>query len=128
MNGDISFSEVHSDYQLWNNELHFYHEELIILQKDLDELIARNTSLQLSDEAFLYQNQFVRMDDHLVILLHNLKSAEASMAILARTETPVDLSTMPVRDHWLLGQKITGFKKDFESLKYKYKMFQLKLY
>ena len=128
MNGDIFFSEVHSDYQLWNNELHFYHEELIILQKDLDELIARNTSLQLSDEAFLYQNQFVRMDDHLVILLHNLKSAEASMAILARTGTPVDLSTMAVRDHWQLGQKITGFKKDFESLKHKYKMFQLKLY
>lgn len=128
MNENISFAQLHGDYQLWNKELRFYHEELTILQKHLDGQIARNTSLQLSDEASLFQNQFARMGDLLAILLHDLKYALASMSIIAKNGMSVELSSFSVRDHWQLGQKITGFKNDFETLKHKYKMFQLKLY
>lgn len=125
---NVSIAQLHNDYQLWNNELRFHEEELTTLQKQLDELIARNTSLQLSDEASMFQNQFVRMGDFLITLLHDLEYAKASMGILAKTGTPADFSAISVHNHWQLGQNITGFKKDFESLKHKYKMFQLKLY
>ncbi len=128
MNENISFAQLHGDYQLWNKELRFYHEELTILQNHLDGQIARNTSLQLSDEASLFQNQFARMGDLLAILLLDLKYAMASMSIIAKTGISVDLSSFSIRDHWQMGQKITDFKKDFESFKHKYKMFQLKLY
>ncbi|SHF48668.1 hypothetical protein [Flavisolibacter ginsengisoli] len=128
MEQNNSFTQAHLDNQLWLNELRFYSDETAIFQKHLEELISRNTSLQESDEAGYFQNQFARMSDQVTNMLNELQSAEAKMAMYAKSDRTADLENIIVADHYQFRDSINNFKKEYETFKEKFKKFESDLY
>ena len=123
-----SFTQAHVDNQLWLNELRFYLDETQIFQKHLDELISRNTSLQESDEAIFFQNQFARFSDLITNMENELQSAGTKMSMYAKSDRSADLENVIVADHYQFRNTITGFKQEYEALKNKFKKFETELY
>jgi len=123
-----SFTQAHVDNQLWLNELRFYRDETQIFQKHLDELISRNTSLQESDEAIFFQNQFARFSDLITNMENELQSAGTKMSMYAKSDRSADLENVIVADHYQFRNTITGFKQEYEALKNKFKKFETELY
>jgi hypothetical protein len=123
-----TFTQAHVDNQLWLNELRFYRDENEIFQKHLDGLILRNTSLQESDEAMFFQNQFARFGDLITNMENELLSAGAKMSMYAKSERSADLDKVIVADHYQFRDTITGFKNAYEALKIKFKKFETELY
>jgi len=128
MEQENSFTKAHLDNQLWLNELRFYREETEIFQKHLEELIERNTSLQESDEAAFFQNQFVRIGDLVTNFENELQSAQNNMAMYAKSDESADLENVIVADHFLFMETLEGFKEEYEALKNKFKKFEAELY
>jgi hypothetical protein len=128
MEQENSFTQAHLDNQIWLNELRFYRDETGIFQKHLEELILRNTSLQQSEEADFFQNQFARMGDLITNMENELQSAETKMSMYAKSDRSADLDNIIVADHYQFRYTITGFKQEYEALKNKFKKFETELY
>ncbi|HJW16122.1 MAG TPA: hypothetical protein VJ499_03335, partial [Flavisolibacter sp.] len=93
-----------------------------------EELISRNTSLQQSEEAGFFQNQFARISDQVTSMINELETAEAKMAMYAKSDRSADLDNVIVADHYQFKDSIDDFKKEYEALKNKFKKFETELY
>ena len=122
-----TFTQAHLDNMLWINELKFFREELNIYQTHFEEMVSRNTSLQSSDEAAFFTNQFARFADMADLLQKDLIIAEKNMAVYARSNQTADLEEVIVADHFQLKNRVNAFKEDYQDIKNKYRQFESEL-
>jgi len=124
MDTRTSFTQAHLENKLSANELEFYRDEINIYQIHLEDAIARNTSLQQSDKADHFQNQFARHKDFIDQLENELIAAEQQMATYAQTDTTTDLDEVIVADHFQFKERMESFKREYQNLKNNFKRFE----
>src|SRR5215211_7164879 len=124
MDTKTSFSQAHLENRLWANELEFYRDEINIYQIHFEDLLSRNTSLQQSNEADLFQNQIARHQDLINQLENELLNAEKQMAIYAQTHTAADLDEVIIADHYQFRQRMNAFKEEYQNWKNNLKRFE----
>ena len=90
-------------------------------------MFYRNTSLQSSDEAAFFTNQFARFADMADLLQKDLIIAEKNMAVYARSNQTADLEEVIVADHFQLKNRVNAFKEDYQEIKNKYRQFESEL-
>ena len=51
--------ELHFEHRIWTNNMKFYRDELKIFENRLEELVTRNTKLEVTAQIEHFQNQFI---------------------------------------------------------------------
>jgi len=115
-NGRVYASELHHEYMDWQNELHFFAEEMKILQKRLAEVAASNTSHEVMAQVEQYQNRLIRQKEVHDELLHEIRTSDQKLE--------QDISANPVAsDHktWddpvELREKMIRFRELYKEFK-----------
>jgi uncharacterized coiled-coil DUF342 family protein len=127
METKTSFTQAHQENQVWAKELTFYRGELMVFEKHLEEQLTSNTSMQESERADHFRNQFVRYREQAATLEGEIAAAEQKMAIYARSNEAMDMDQVNVADHAAFRSKIESFKASFEQLKQEYRDFETQL-
>ena len=102
MNKTSLITDIHSKNREWLNLISFYQDELMIMERRIAEVVAKNTALEVLANVEHFQNQVIIQKNHLldmrgeIVHLEDLITAEISENPVAsdhrRHETPVDLS------------------------------------
>ncbi|MCC6818405.1 MAG: hypothetical protein IT245_05915 [Bacteroidia bacterium] len=68
-----SIAQQHIICEDWNRELRFFKDDIAILRKRLDEVAAKNTSMDIMKEVEHFENKFKILDIHMDELLHDVQ-------------------------------------------------------
>lgn len=127
MDTKTSFTQAHLENRLWANELEFYREEMNIFQAHMKDLTSRSTSLQESDRANHFENQFSRFRELINQLEHDLFHAEKQMALYAKSNQSKDLDEVNIGDHQQFKNKVEDFKEQYLRFRQQFKDFEASL-
>ncbi len=108
--------ELHNDHQDWLSHLALAKDELKSFQSRLYEVNAANTYTETRAMVELFQNQFIRENEVIDILRHDIKKYENELtAEIASNQTASD--HRKVADHPELRDRMETFLHIFHELK-----------
>jgi len=108
--------DLHFDHKIWRNELEFYKEELQILQTRLEDLAERNTDHEMKALQEQFQNRFIRQNEVIDELLHEINVHEDELAQFIK-DHPVASDHVHFDDHAPMRDKMNTFNKLYKDLK-----------
>lgn len=109
-------SALHSDHKLWLSELTLAKDELKSQQLRLQEVNAANTNNEIRAQVEHFQNQFIRQQEVIDELVHDIKLNESALAAeVVSNQTASD--HRKVEDHPELRERMVIFNKLFSELK-----------
>jgi hypothetical protein len=107
MNKTSLITDIHSTNREWLNLISFYQDELMIMERRIAEVVAKNTSVDVLASVEHFQNQVIIQKNHLldmqgeIVHLEDLITAEINENPIAsdhrRHDTPVDLTERVVQ-------------------------------
>jgi hypothetical protein len=102
MNKTSLITDIHSTNREWLNLISFYQDELMIMERRIAEVVAKNNAVEVLANVEHFQNQVIIQKNHLldmkgeIVHLEDQITAEIINNPVAsdhrRHETPVDLS------------------------------------
>jgi hypothetical protein len=126
MNKTSLISEIHSTNREWLNLISFYQDELMVMERRIAEVVAKNTAVEVLANVERYQNQVIIQKNHLldmqreIVRLESQITAEIAGNPVAsdhrRHETPIDLSV-----------RVTQFQVLFYDLRKEFLEFLMKV-
>ena len=108
--------DLHFELNLWINELKFYKDEIKIFNNRLEEIVAKNTAIEVLSELEHFQNQYIRENEVIDELRHELKQHENILEKEAK-DHPVAIEHRYFEDHAELRDQVEQFKKIYGELK-----------
>ena len=105
MEKTIHITDLHFEHKLWLSELSFQKDELNVFQHRLEEVSIRWSDNVIRRKIEQYQNQFIRQNEVLDILIHELNEEEAVLAIHAKAN-PSIIDQMRFNDHTEMRDKV----------------------
>ena len=83
-----TLEKIHHQDIDWLRELDFYNEELTILSRRLEEVVAKNTIKQLLGYVEHFHNMFIMFKEQIDVLKHdiNLREAEIESVVKQKPE------------------------------------------
>ena len=110
-NSDLHFEHVH-----WRRELSFWEDEIKSFKNRLEELVMRWTDKDVMAQLEHYQNQFIRQNEVIDGLQHQINVHETNMSEHdIKHEDVLDCSL--VKNHIEFRNKMETQRKIFEELK-----------
>lgn len=73
-------SDLHFEHQLWSSELFFWKDEIKTFNNRLGELVMRWTDKNILAQLEHYQNAFIRHEEVIDMLQHDINVHETNMA------------------------------------------------
>ena len=67
MNKTSLISEIHSTNREWLNLISFYQDELMVMERRIAEVVAKNTAVEVLANVERYQNQVIIFNPYLII-------------------------------------------------------------
>lgn len=125
MTHPVYLKNLHYDCRLWANELRFCKEEIAIFEARLGELVTKNTNKDMLAELEHFQNQFIRQNELIDELAHEIKLADAELAKFAQDHTTAT-DRIHMQDHPELREKMDMFRKRYADLKADFQRFSAK--
>lgn len=116
--------ELHFEHQLWENQIRFYRDELLIYQKRLDEIASKNTAEDVRKKIEHFQNQFILQKEQIDILMHDIKIHENWISKYAK-ENPFNIEQEHFADHESTRERMTRFVEIYSELKKEFSSFLL---
>ena len=112
----VHLQDLHFELNLWINELKFFKDEIKIFNHRLEEIVRANTHQEVLQELEHFQNQYIRQDEVIDELRHEIKQHEN---ILERDaiSNPVAVDHRSYEDHAELRDQVDQFKKIYYELK-----------
>ena len=114
--------DLHFELNLWINELKFYKDEIKIFNSRLEEIVSKNTRDELLRELEHFQNQYIRQNEVIDELRHELKQHENILEKESK-EHPIAVEHRYFDDHIELRDQVVQFKKIYSELKSEYMIF-----
>lgn len=102
---------LHEEHKIWLNKLSFYADDILILEKRLEEVTAKNTHADVLAMVHHFENQFIMRKEQIDELRHAINDHE--------TYVENKVSHNPAADHLDLGDhatertKMDSFEKAF---------------
>ncbi len=112
----VHISDLHSDHTLWLNILDFCKQEITILEHRMEEIAKRNTAQEVMAELEHFQNQYIRQNEVIDELRHELKQHENDLGKQAK-EHPVAIDHKLFTDHSGHREEMATFEKIYRELK-----------
>ncbi|MBS3913337.1 MAG: hypothetical protein KG003_02470 [Bacteroidetes bacterium] len=109
-------NELHSDHRQWLSELTLAKDEMKSFQLRLEEVNAANSDTETRAQVEHFQNQFIRENEVIDILKHDIAEYEKELAAnVASNSTASD--HRKVADHPELRDRMESFSHLFHELK-----------
>lgn len=114
--------ELHDDHQRWVKDLAFYKEELEIWRNRLAEVSIKNNSAEERAGVEHFQNQFIRQDEVMDELVHEINAHESELVKYAK-DHPVAVQHTYFRNHGDLETRMKRFEELWTELKNEFQRF-----
>lgn len=109
-------SDLHTEHIDWLKQVQFYKDDLSVLQKRLEEIAAKNSSYETRAHVERFQNQFIRQNEVIDELRHDIKQHENELERVAKAN-PVAADHRLVIDHVLQRQNFHRFVELYDSMR-----------
>lgn len=116
MKNKVYISDLHFEHIAWNSELSFQKDELKIFENRLEEVASRWTKKEVLIQVEHFQNNFIRHNEVIDTLKHNINSHEKELADFAE-DHPVAVDHAHFKDHTSLRDEVETQRKLYEALK-----------
>jgi len=121
----IYLSDLHFEHRNWLSELTFWKEELVSFQNRLAEVVSRWTDKSVLAQAEHFQNQFIRHNEVIDILRHEVKLHEQELSIHAE-EHPIGIEHQHFSDHADFREQMETQRHIYNDLKKEFFSFLVK--
>lgn len=108
--------ELHFEHRLWTNNMKFYYDEVCIFENRLEELVQRNTKIEVTSQIEHFQNQFIRQKEVSQQLVSKCGDHDKFLANQAK-EHPIAIDHVLFADHTKLRDEVETFEKIYKELK-----------
>lgn len=112
----VHIGDLHNDHTLWLNTLDFCKQEITILEHRMEEIAKRNTVKDVMAELEHFQNQYIRQNEVIDELRHELKQHENALEKESK-EHPVAIDHRLFTDHTGHREAMVTFEKIYRELK-----------
>lgn len=107
---------LHFEHEKWGSQLEFYKDELKTYTKRLEDIASRYTGRGVMQELEKFQNQFIRQNEVIDILVHDINKHEETLVESVK-ENPVASNHRLFDDHSELRDRMEMFLKIYNELK-----------
>ncbi len=118
----VHIGDLHFELNLWLNEFKFYKDEIAIFNHRLEDIVSRNTAMEVMREVEHFQNQYIRQIEVVDELRHEVKQHENALEKEAK-DNPVAIDHVLFEDHTELRDQVDQFKKIYGDLKTEFMSF-----
>ena len=116
--------KLHTEYNIWMNELNFCKDEIKIFERHLENVITRNKAIAITAQVEQFQNQFIREKEVIDELKHKLNISEKQLAGLVKELSGLGLESIKLDNHPKLRDDMHTFRKIFTELKQDFRRFE----
>lgn len=109
-------SELHQIHNEWKKNLGFYQDEIKTFNNRLSEIVTQNTKVEVTSQVEHFQNQFIRQNEVIDELLHDINAEEHKIAENAR-QNNVATDHRKANENMDLVERNAMFNKIFGELK-----------
>jgi len=106
---------LHEEHTGWLNKLHFYTDDLAVLQKQLELVVSKNNAPEFLALAEHFQNQFIMRKEQIDELRHAIKEHENY--IESKVDTNPAAAHVSLHDHTKERNTVDSFEEAFNSLR-----------
>ena len=117
--------ELHFEHSLWRNQLRFSKDELKSYQIRLEEIAKKNTNNEVLALVEQFQNKFIRQNEVIDELLHDINVHEDSLAQAAKNN-PDSIHHQLFDNHDKMEGSAKSFLSIYNELKKDYYSFSAK--
>ncbi len=110
-------NDLHFDHQEWLNRLRFYKDEITIFEHRLEDIVKRNTTMEVMAELEHFQNQYIREREVIDELRHDIKQHENFLERESK-ERPTAIDHRLFADHSGLRDRVETFERLYGELKH----------
>ena len=111
-----SLATQHQNHKTWLNYLAFYKDEMLILQKRLEEVVAKHMEPEVLASIEHFQNQLILQKEQHDILRHDIKQYENRIEALYGSN-PVFADNARVEEEAELIDRVDTFARLFREMK-----------
>ena len=122
MKNKIYISDLHFEHTSWKSELLLQKDELKIFQKRIEEIASRLPQNSILKKVEHFQNNFIRHNEVIDILLHSVGEHEQELSSFAK-DHPVAINHVYFKDHSSLREEIETQRKIYLELKTEFMSF-----
>ncbi len=112
----------HQEHTEWLNKLAFYKDELMIMQKRLDEVMSKNSNSEVKVKVEHFQNQIFIQEQNLSKLVHHINSEEKAIQSNI-AQNPVASDHRKAEDHQEEREQVNFYEKNLGELKKEFNTF-----
>lgn len=120
----ITIPKLHLEYSQWIAELNFDKEEISRYEKQLENLVTRNTGSGIRAQVEHFQNQFIREKEVIDELKHKLNISERQLAGFVKELSGLGLESIKMDNHSKLREEMQIFRKIYTELKEEFRRFE----
>ncbi|HFB99861.1 MAG TPA: hypothetical protein ENJ53_03555 [Phaeodactylibacter sp.] len=113
---NIYIKDLHFEHERWLREIDFWKDELKIFADRLGEIVSRWTDHSVLAKAEHFQNQFIRHNEVVDKLKHDIKAKENTLVDYAIAH-PVAINHVHFSDHVSLRDRMETQEKIYNDLK-----------
>lgn len=108
--------EIHEANKTGLSNLLFYKDELIVMQRKIEEVAKKNNSKEVLASIEHFQNQLIVQKEQLDILTHDIRESESSLEkAVHKLPTAIDHQYFP--DQTVLADRIVTYEKLVKELR-----------
>lgn len=115
-------NDLHKQYTNWTKSLDFYKDEISTFKHRLEEIISQNTKTEVTAQVEHFQNQFIRQNEVIDTLKHDIHEAEHALVVNAKQNNVATDHRKADEDQALVDQ-MTMFNKIYDELKSEFTRF-----
>ena len=105
----VHISDLHFELNLWLNEFKFYKDEIQIFNHRLEEIVSKNTGMEVMSEVEHFQNQYIRQSEVIDVLRHEVKQHENMLENeVKKLNLKIEIKTNSIKIY--SAQRIVGYK------------------
>lgn len=109
---------LHEEHKTWLNKLAFYADDITVLEKRLEEVVAKNTDKEVLAMAHHFENQFIMRKEQIDEMRHAIKEHEAYIEGKISHNPAADHVDM--HDHPKERGTIESFEKIFAETRHEF--------
>ena len=118
----IYISNLHFEHKHWKSLLEFQRGELISFNKRLEEVVVRWTDKEILRNVEKYQNNFIRHNEVIDTLLHDIGVQENKLVAYAISH-PIAIDHVHFEDHIGMRDAIETQQSIYDQLKKEFMRF-----
>jgi hypothetical protein len=117
--------DLHEENKTWLSNLAFYKDELLIMQKRIEEIARKNNSKNILESIEHFQNQLIIQKEQLDILTHDVREKESTLEQQAKAN-PTAIDHQPFEEDLVLKDRMKTYGNLFFNLREELTHFLLK--